>query len=209
MNIIKAISKEKLVILVTHETSLANFYASRIIQIKDGKVEKDYANNTSEELDYRVDNKIYLKDFKNAEKIKSNNIKIDVYSDDTSKINIKLIVKNGNIYIRSEEDKVEIVDENSGIELVDAHYKKIDKKNLKEYEYNLENIVDKDFIPKYSSINSLFKSVIGGFKKIGDFSVLKKILLVGFFASSMFIVYSVCNIKGTLNIEDRRFYDNG
>ncbi len=35
MNIIKAISKEKLVILVTHEVELAKFYASRIIEIKD------------------------------------------------------------------------------------------------------------------------------------------------------------------------------
>jgi len=37
MNIIKAISKTKLVILVTHETNLAKFYASRIIEIKDRK----------------------------------------------------------------------------------------------------------------------------------------------------------------------------
>ena len=34
MNIIKAISKEKLVILVTHEVDLAKFYASRILEIK-------------------------------------------------------------------------------------------------------------------------------------------------------------------------------
>ena len=44
MNIIKAISKDKLVILVTHEEELAKFYASRIIEIQDGKVMKDYIN---------------------------------------------------------------------------------------------------------------------------------------------------------------------
>ena len=59
MNIIKAISKEKLVILVTHETNLASFYASRIIQIKDGKIEKDYKNEKGEALDYKLENKIY------------------------------------------------------------------------------------------------------------------------------------------------------
>lgn len=37
MNIIKAISKTKLVILVTHEVEIAKFYASRIIEIKDRK----------------------------------------------------------------------------------------------------------------------------------------------------------------------------
>ena len=44
MNIIKAISKEKLVILVTHERNLAEFYASRIIELQDGSIIKDYQN---------------------------------------------------------------------------------------------------------------------------------------------------------------------
>ena len=61
MNIIKAISKEKLVILVTHEVDLANFYATRIVEVKDGKVVKDFQNEIKESLEYRLDNKIYLK----------------------------------------------------------------------------------------------------------------------------------------------------
>ena len=40
MNIIKSISKEKLVILVTHEEDLAKFYATRIIEIQDGTIKK-------------------------------------------------------------------------------------------------------------------------------------------------------------------------
>ena len=40
MNIIKSISKDRLVILVTHETDLARFYASRIIEVKDRKNHK-------------------------------------------------------------------------------------------------------------------------------------------------------------------------
>ena len=57
MNIIKAISKDRLVILVTHETNLANFYADRIIEISDGKVVKDYQNTHANELDYAIDNR--------------------------------------------------------------------------------------------------------------------------------------------------------
>ena len=38
MNIIKSISKEKLVILVTHEKEIAEFYASKIIRLEDGKI---------------------------------------------------------------------------------------------------------------------------------------------------------------------------
>ena len=51
MNILKSISKEKLVILVTHEVELAKLYASRIIEIKDGKVINDYENTEKESHD--------------------------------------------------------------------------------------------------------------------------------------------------------------
>ena len=79
MNIIKAISKEKLVILVTHEEELAKFYASRIIEIEDGKVIKDYINNHNNNLHYRLDNKLYLKEFKECSRINRKNIKLDLY----------------------------------------------------------------------------------------------------------------------------------
>ena len=68
MNIIKSISKEKLVILVTHEEDLAKFYATRIIEIQDGTIKNDYINEHANDLDYQVENKIYLKDFKTYSK---------------------------------------------------------------------------------------------------------------------------------------------
>ena len=41
MKILKNISKEKLVIMVTHNPDLAKEYSSRIINIKDGKITSD------------------------------------------------------------------------------------------------------------------------------------------------------------------------
>ncbi|MBO5095556.1 MAG: ABC transporter ATP-binding protein/permease [Bacilli bacterium] len=205
MNIIKAISKDKLVILVTHEVELAKFYASRIIELQDGKIIKDYKNDAGENLDYRLENKIYLKDFKNIDKIENSNLNVDVYSENKEKIDIKVIVKNGNIYIKSENMKIEVVDENSAVELINDHYKKIDKSIYEQYEYNLDKVIDKKVKPRYSSIYGIFKSIISGFKKIANYSILKKILLIGFFASAMFIMYSISNIAGTTNIEDTDF----
>ena len=60
MNIIKTISQEKLVILVTHEKPLAMFYSDKIIELVDGKVEAIYDNNHNDELDYRIDILILL-----------------------------------------------------------------------------------------------------------------------------------------------------
>lgn len=58
---------------------------------------------------------------------------------------------------------------------------------------------------KYSSINSFFEACINGVKKIGKYSTLRKILLAGFFISSMFITYAVCNIKGITNVKESDF----
>ena len=80
-------------------------------------------------------NNIYLKDFENINNIDKDDINVNIYSDNKQdKINIKLAIKDGNIYIQS-ENKVEVVDENSSIELVDDHYKKIDKSIYDEEKY--------------------------------------------------------------------------
>lgn len=205
MNIIKAISKEKLVILVTHETNLAEFYASRVIEIKDGKITKDYENSTTGTLDYRIDNKIYLKDFENIKNFSNEDLKVDIYADKKEVGNIKLIVKNGNIYIQANDKKVEVIDENSNIELLDKHYKKLKKEEYEDNSYDFDKITNKNEKLKYGSVNGLFKSIVNGIRKIADFSILKKILLLGFFASSMFIVYAVCNIVGIQEIRDSDF----
>ena len=101
MKIIKAISKDRLVILVTHEQNLAKFYASRIIEIKDGKVINDYLNEHNDDLDYEIDNRFYLKDFK--EQLKTNE-GITIYSNEAPKLDIDIVMKNGNIYIQSKNN---------------------------------------------------------------------------------------------------------
>jgi len=128
-----------------------------------------------------------------------------VYSEGSNKINIRLVVKNGHIYIQSEDRKVEVVDESSAIELIDDNYKQIDKSIYEEYEYKLDEIIDRSVKTKYSSIYGIGKSITSGFRKLSNYSVLKKILLVGFFASSMFILYAISNIAGTKKVEDTDF----
>ena len=206
MNIIKAISKEKLVILVTHEVDLAKFYATRIVELQDGKIVNDYANESKESLEYRLDNKIYLKDFKNINNFKNKKINIEVYSDDeNAEIDVKLVLKNGNIFIQAENKKIEVVDDNSGVELINDHYKKIDKSIYEKYKYNLDEIIDKKYKPRYSSIYGIVKSIRNGFNRILNYTILKKVLLLGFLLSAMFVVYSVSNIAGAIDIRESDF----
>lgn len=204
MNIIKSISKEKLVLLVTHEKELAHFYSSRIIELKDGKVESDKENKHENELDYRIDNKIYLKDFENHKTIVSDDYKLNYYSDKNEKLDIDVVIKNGNIYIQSNsKEKIEVIDENTNIEFVNDHYKKIDKSEYENYDFHIEEFKNKKL--KYASILNPITTITKGFRKVFDYTFLKKLLLAGFFASGMFILYSISNAFGVTNIKDEKF----
>lgn len=205
MNIIKSISRDRLVILVTHERELAKFYSDRIIEISDGKIVKDYENVDNHELDYRLDNKIYLKDMENYSNKEVGSAKIEYYSDNTDKVSFKIVVKNDNIYIESDSlKKIEVIN-NSNIELVDAHYEKINKKVYEEFSFDFNKIKDNKFKEKYSSIYNVVTSTKKGFRKVLNYSFVKKLLLIGFFTSSLFIMYSVSSIMSTFKVDEKNF----
>lgn len=52
LNMLKEMSKDRLVIMVTHDTDFSNMYADRIIELKDGRIINDYSNDT------KIDSKI-------------------------------------------------------------------------------------------------------------------------------------------------------
>lgn len=206
MNIIKSISKDKLVILVTHEVELAKFYATRIIEILDGSVVKDYENKNVDNLDYRIDNKFYLKDFKYHDSNNDNNINIEMYSDTKEKLNLVIVFKNGSIYIKNkDDDKIEIIDSSSNIELINDNYKQLDKSVYEKYSFDFDKIINNNFKLKYTSIFNIFTIFSNGFKKVFSYSFGKKILLFGFLLSSMFVTYAISNLLGIITIDDKDF----
>ncbi len=206
MNIIKSISQDKLVILVTHEVDLAKFYATRILEITDGTILKDYKNKQDGKIDYKIDNTIYLKDFHNHYNNHDNNINIDYYTDEPDKLNLTIILKNGNIYIKNNDnERIEVVDSSSSIEIVNDHYKQLDKSIYEKYSFDFEKIINKNLKLKYSSIFNMKTIIKHGFKKVFGYSLVKKLLLIGFFLSAIFVTYSVSNIFGLLTISDSEF----
>jgi len=203
MNIIKTISQEKLVILVTHEKPLAMFYSDKIIELVDGKVEAIYDNNHNDELDYKIDNKIYLKDIKKCEKVSGDMFNGKIYNESLDNINFTIVVKNGNIYIESDK-KVEVVDSNSNIEIVNEHYKKITKDDYIKNKFDL-SILSNDKKLKYSSIYNPISMIAKGISIVLDYKFIKKMLLGGFVISAMFILFSISNIAGVMHIDDSDF----
>ena len=206
MNIIKAISKDRLVILVTHEKEISEFYASRIITLSDGVITSDKENIHNDDLDYKMDGKIYLKDIKNKVTTNVKNLSVNYYNDNNEKLDINIVLKNGNIYIEtSNKEKVQVIGEDSSIELVNDNYKKLSKSIYEDYKFDFAEFTNNNIKEKYSSIYNIFTLLVQGFKKVFSYGFIKKLLLMGFFASAMFIVFSVSTILASLKVKDEDF----
>ena len=206
MNIIKSISREKLVILVTHEESLANFYADRIIRLRDGRVISDEINENVEGLDYRIENRIYLKDIKDQRTYGDADNRIHVFNESGENMDIDIVISRGNIFIQTRDaaSRMEIVDEHSSIELVDDHYRALTAEEAEARRFHADRFVSSKPL-RHSSIFNVFTMLVSGFRTVGNYHILKKVLLIGFLISAMFITYAVSNIAGILNMPDERF----
>lgn len=206
MNIIKAISRRRLVILVTHEEELANFYAGRIIRLRDGQVVSDEENKKTEDLDYRIDNKIYLKDMSRHTEYEGDECDVRIYSDTDKKLDLDVVIREGNVYIKSgnDTDRLELVDESSGIELVNDHYRGMTQEDFLSHRFDTKKLAPRK-MPRYSSIISTKEMLERGFKKVRDYKPLKKILLLGFFFSALFIMIGLSNLMGIMKIDDADF----
>ena len=139
MNIIKKISEKTLVIMVSHERKIANSYSDYIIEVCDGKVLNNKEIKNNESYKYEDDQNLYLKEYK-YNKITSDQIDIDFYSNSSDKINLKVIYENGKYYINSSENIV-LVDSDSEVKIIDDHKKILDvAEESFNLDYNLEPV---------------------------------------------------------------------
>ncbi len=132
MNIIKNISKEKLVIMVTHEQDLAEFYADRIIELSNGNIISDVKNEYLGDLSIIQEQVIFLKDL-NLKTIDNDDVNLLVYSDETGKkldkVGVQLIKRNDTLYVKVDSrnyKRIKYLDTDTEIELVDSHAKNIE-----------------------------------------------------------------------------------
>ena len=146
MSILKSISKECLVILVSHEKAIAKFFADRIIEIKDGEIKRDYANDPSGGYQKIDDSDIYLKDME-QQRVEEDFIDLSLYrekfqrDEPEGKLHINLAWKDGKLYIQT-EDNVELVltGEESGCVMRDASRPKLDQSQMEEISYHLPKL---------------------------------------------------------------------
>ena len=200
MNIIKTISKERLVILVTHERNIAEFYSDHVAEMKDGKIVKAYNNDSSRFLDYQLENKIYLRDMAVHKGFRQDDVNVDIYSDEERQADIKVVIRGNNLYINT-GGRLNVVDESANIEMVDEHYTAMDESYFEENDFDYTACLPSKYKARYTSVYRLSNMLSSGWKTVKGFKRIRKFLLLGFVFAAMFAFLAVSNVMGVIDVK--------
>ncbi len=116
MDILKEISKTQLVLLVTHEANLVNFYCDRIIELSDGEVCDDRVNEGATGYVRRNRNDIYLGELEKTQ-TETPGVALTYYGAPEKTISLTIVQADGKLYLKCEDPTVKILEEGSEIRL--------------------------------------------------------------------------------------------
>lgn len=123
MRLLKAISRDRLVLLVTHEENLVSAFSDRVIELSDGRVVSDRKNVPSEGFAVRDKNAVYLGELPQKTLLDgADGVTLDLYGKTPDPgVKIRLVKANdGQIFLKIDGGKVNVLDESSEVRLEDG-----------------------------------------------------------------------------------------
>lgn len=203
MKILKQVSKKCLVLMVTHETRLADVFADRVIRVENGIVVSDSSSSIAGTYEYQDDAAIYLQEYeKNSYEI--DGAKVETYSLASSTerklpITIRLIEENGRFYVQALGQDIQIVllQPNGKKQVIDS-LRPVVSAEEDMFSFDLETLPCKQ-MPKLS-MKEIFRVASNNLKLMGK---KQTFLITCFLAMAVLLVLTVADIV-TLNAIDIR-----
>lgn len=208
MNMIQSIAKDKLVIMVTHEKEIANFYGDRIIKISDGKISSDDDNHERGDYQMKYDETIYLGDLNKETLETSHQQSIDIYSEqEDKKMHAMFIVKNDTIYIKVDSalKKVKLLDDFSTIQIKQGKKAIHQKQMLSESSFNNEELSLEGVPRKQHFVFSIKKAIFMALEKVIGTSRKGKIMLASFILAGAVIAFAATRLASVFFISPEQF----
>ena len=127
MDILKQISRTRLVILVTHEANLVDYYCDRVIELSDGHIDNIRENQNATGYIQRDKNSIYLGELEKAQ-TELGGIRLDYYGENAQGIEIKIVNYNGKLYLKSSSSALKLLDAGSEVHLVEGTFEDYERR---------------------------------------------------------------------------------
>ena len=105
-SLLKEISRDSLVVMVTHEERIARFFADRIITLKDGNVDSDISDWAREDIDAGAKDTLYSSDY-NEEKLEGESFSLRLLtSDKAERVDLTVIAEKDRVIIKLNDPRV-------------------------------------------------------------------------------------------------------
>ena len=119
MDILKELSKTRLVLLVTHEAHLVDHYCDRVIELMDGRVVSDRTNQGANGYVTRNKNHIYLGELEKTETA-APGVTVEYYGEPMGEIKLRIVNQGGKLFLKAEGTPVKLLDEGTEIQLMEG-----------------------------------------------------------------------------------------
>ena len=120
MELLRAISRDRLVILVTHEEALVRRYCDRIIELSDGAVTAVSENETNDEYTVNPKGGIYLGELK-KQTSELGGVTVEHYGEPIEEsVRLRIVNKDGKIYLSVDGGNVCVIDKGCETKLIDG-----------------------------------------------------------------------------------------
>ncbi len=132
MDLLREIARDCLVILVTHEAELVDFYCDRVIELSDGKIVNIRDNHITGGYQVRDKNTIYLGELE-KDTLTDDAVSLSYYGQKPSiPIALKVINYGGKTYLSIDTPGIQILDKDSETKLCDGVFERREAKDQKE-----------------------------------------------------------------------------
>ncbi|MBE6595769.1 MAG: ATP-binding cassette domain-containing protein [Ruminococcaceae bacterium] len=122
MDLLKQIAKDHLVLLVTHEANLVDYYCDTVVELQDGAVVSVRHNDNADGFVAKDKNHIYLGELQETA-CKDANVAVSYYGDTPEEpVQVKIVNHGGKLYVRVDTPKVQVLDDTSEIKLKEGVY---------------------------------------------------------------------------------------
>ncbi|MBQ6661043.1 MAG: ABC transporter ATP-binding protein/permease [Lachnospiraceae bacterium] len=140
MDILRKMSEECLVILVTHEAQLVDLYCTTVIELKDGRIVNIRENETANGSMTASSRDIFLGDLP-SEVGESAGTVVRFYGEPTEEpLTLTVVHHNGHVYLRVDSSKVEILDSTSEVKLREGKFKASEEAKRREEAIDMKNL---------------------------------------------------------------------
>ena len=162
MNLLREIARDRLVLLVTHEANLVDYYCDTVIELQDGKVANVKHNADAFGYSARNKNDIFLGELEHISQSGAN-AQVEYYgAPPTAPIKLRIVNSNGNLYLEVQSPGVHVLDETSEIRLREGVFERQAQKS------HGDGHVDMSALPpvdgnRYGRLFSLGSSIKSGY----------------------------------------------